>query len=66
MKSEAIPQPVSSVDDVHYEGETTDIVNVLEMMEDLFSAPSTARLVQDMDSLCDSQGNKLLRIGEQV
>lgn len=45
---------------------SADDAFALETLEDLFSAPSTRRLSQNGDSLCDNQGHSILRIGEQV
>lgn len=57
MKTQALPLPVDPLADDKF---------AIETMEDLFSSPSTARLRRSGDSLCDSQGTSILRIGEQV
>ena len=57
MKSTALPNNQDFL---------VDNLAELETLEDLFSAPSTARLRRDCGSLRDSQGHSIMRIGEQI
>lgn len=47
-------------------GPLIDRVAELDTLEDLYSSPSLAKLGLSGESLCDSQGNSILRIGQQL
>lgn len=62
----ATAQPNATPDGVQFNNPKADDAYALETLEELYSAPSTARLTQGKHGVCDSQGHEIMRISEQV